>query len=113
MPSGDYERTSEIREKMSRAGIKRFEDPEERRKISRSHKGLKHSLEAREKMSRSRKGRELSPEHCRNISLAMMGNRNPAGREILASTRKKLSENLTKRWKEPSWSFKEGFGARY
>lgn len=77
--------SDEQKQNMSDAASKRFEDPEERQKISKSkmgsipwNKGKKgcYSEETKQKWSKKRKGRKFSEEYKQNMSKATSGEKN-------------------------------------
>ena len=47
-------------------------------KMKNSALGRKHTKEAKIKMSKTRKGKRFTEEHCKNISLSKIGEKNPA-----------------------------------
>lgn len=64
MPSGVYIRTEKNKRNISRAVIKRFKDPKERKKISEAQKGRKrkpHSEETKRKIGMANKGKSHIP----------------------------------------------------
>ena len=103
-------------------GSHKIPSEETRRKISKAHKGRKHSVESRRNMSEARKGRifsvetrrkigeahkgeknhnfgkTLSPEHRRKISESIKGEKHPnfgkRGKKQSAETRRKISESI-------------------
>jgi hypothetical protein len=58
---------------MSEAQKRRYEDPEERRKISEGNAGKKHTEEARRKMSEALKGKPKSEDARKKMSEAWKG----------------------------------------
>jgi hypothetical protein len=62
--------TAETRKKISEAHKKRFENPEERKKMSLIKKGTKVTEETRQKLSRAGKLRRATPEARLNMSIA-------------------------------------------
>jgi len=66
----------EIKKRMSKAAIKRFENPMEREKLSKTHSG-----------------KELTVAHKEHIGLAI------SGRQVLPETRKKMSDARYAYWK--------------
>jgi len=86
MPTGVYERTEEHRRIISKASKLMWNDPEFKKRMSKSRIGRKQSLETRKKLSNFHKGKKLSEGHKKKIG---EGNR---GKLISIETRKKISE---------------------
>ena len=66
-----------------------------RQKISKTMTGILIKETTRRKISESLKGRTLSEEHCKNLSAANLGDKNPFfGKHHTEKTRQKLSQSL-------------------
>jgi hypothetical protein len=66
---------------------------ETRRKLSLAHKGRKQTPEWVKAVSVALTGRNLSGDHCKNISEALKGSKNPAfGKERSADVRKRIGD---------------------
>jgi hypothetical protein len=84
---------------MSEAQKKRYEDPEERRKISLGNKGKKQSEEARRKVSDAQKGKPKSEKQRRKMNGAQKKRwgtnpATPTGKVITCEIIKKHHEKL-------------------
>jgi len=99
MPRGNYIRSQEIREKISKALKGRAKSEETKRKISKTLRGRVLSEETRKKISKAMKGkapwttgRHLPIETRRKISEARLKRKNRLGYINSPETRRKISE---------------------
>lgn len=86
----EYNMSKEIGRPPSSLG--RFLTEETRRKISMSHKGLRHSLETKRKMSEIHTGLVASPETKKRMSELLRGNKRCLGKHHSEETRMKISK---------------------
>jgi arginine/lysine/ornithine decarboxylase len=75
---------------------------EVRAKISAANKGRKHTNESKQKMSEKRKNVLKSPEHIKNVSVALRGKpKSESHKKALSESHKKIKFN-------PEWGQKSG-----
>lgn len=92
---GKYnKKTEETKQKISRIVLEQYDNG---REPCRYWKGKTHSDEFKAHLSKVLTGRKLSPEACRHIAEAKMGEKNPMygkrpSEEIIAATRERLSK---------------------
>lgn len=100
--------TQETREKLRQASMGHIVSKEAREKNRQAHLGKKASEETRKRMSEMRKGKKMPPftkEHCKNISLAKMGNIpwNKGKKGVQVSTRKGKRNLVLMGENNPAW----------
>ncbi|MBI1382642.1 MAG: hypothetical protein GC161_16320 [Planctomycetaceae bacterium] len=67
--------SEETKARMSAHRVKRWKDPDDRRRVVEALRGQKRSEQTRERMSRAHRGRKLSQEHIEKMRLAGLGRR--------------------------------------
>lgn len=75
---------------------------ESKEKMRAAHLGKKASSETRLKMSKSQRGRVMSPDHCKNLSIARLKTISEKGPQSLSEETKRLIGETSRGSKNPS-----------